>query len=75
MLLGMVLDVTPGNLDGIPLGGFAVVKLLNEDGKVCYVAAATAGGMTSVECLGLAEWAVLKLKHGLTAEFGDGEEE
>jgi hypothetical protein len=74
-LLGLPLDLPEGDdLGGTPLCGFLVVKMLNGEGKICFAAAATEG-ITSVECLGLARWAVLKLEHGLTAEFGEDEED
>jgi hypothetical protein len=48
-----------------PLCGLVIVKALDEDGEVVYLTAAT-DGLKSVECLGMAEYAVLRLKHGLT---------
>jgi hypothetical protein len=71
-LLGLPLDTDGSVLDGTPLCGFLVVKMLDDEGEVCFAAVATEG-FTSVECLGLARWAVLKLEHGLTAEFGEAE--
>lgn len=65
-VLGMPLDVGEG--DGIatcqPLSGFVVVKALGEDGEIRYLTAAT-DGLKSVECLGMARYAVLRLEHGL----------
>lgn len=73
VLLGLPLDIGEDSLEGTPLCGFLVVKMLNDEGQVCFTAVATEG-ITSVECLGLARWAVLKLEHGLTAEFGEDDE-
>lgn len=69
MILGMPLDVTED--DGIascqPLSGFVMVKALGADGEIRYLTAAT-DGLKSVECLGMARYAVLKLEHGLMRE-------
>jgi hypothetical protein len=51
-----------------PLCGLVVVKALNGTGEVCYLTAATEG-LKSVECLGMARYAVLKLERGLTREL------
>lgn len=51
-----------------PLCGFAVVKGLNEDGEVCYATVATQG-LKSIECLGMAEYAILRLKQGLIRDI------
>lgn len=73
-LLGLPLDLPDGPLDpGLtPLCGFIVVKALNGEGEVTYFSAGT-NGLTSIECLGMARWSVLKLEHGLSAEFEEGE--
>lgn len=73
-VLGMPLDV--GEDDTIttvqPLGAFTVVKALDEDGDVVYCTAATEG-LPSVECLGMAEYAAMKLRTGMAARMaGDG---
>lgn len=68
-LLGMPLDQDEPFAPGLtPVSGFLVVKVLNDEGKVSYLSAAT-DGLTSVEALGMARWAVLKLECGLAAEF------
>ena len=71
-ILGMPLNVEAG--DGIaacqPICGLVVVKALDEDGEVCYFTAAT-DGLKSVECLGMARYAVLRLERGLTEDFSD----
>lgn len=65
-ILGMQLDAAED--DDIttcqPLSGFVVVKALDSDGEVRYLTAAT-DGLKSVECLGMARYAVLRLEHGL----------
>ena len=73
-LLGLSLDLPEGDcLEGLtPLCGFFVAKVLNEEGEVSYVSVGT-DSLTSVECLGMARWAVLKLERGLTAEFEEDE--
>jgi hypothetical protein len=72
-VLGMSLDV--GDDDPIasiqPLDGMVVVKGLDPDGDVVYCTAATKG-LQSVECLGMAEYAVLRLKRGIASRL-DGE--
>jgi hypothetical protein len=71
-ILGMPLDVEAG--DGIaacqPICGLVVVKALDEDGEVRYFTAAT-DGLKSVEAIGMARLAVLKLERGLTEDFSD----
>ena len=47
-----------------PLEGVTVIKGLNEDGDAAYYVRATES-LTTVECLGMAQLAVLKLKRGL----------
>lgn len=70
-MLGLDLDLEEGAWNGLtPLDGFVAVKALSEDGKICYVMAATKG-LKSVECLGMARYAMLKLEHGLIAELGE----
>jgi hypothetical protein len=65
-VLGMDLDI--GVNDPIataqPLAAFIVVKVLKADGHEDYLTAATAG-LHAVECLGMADSAVEKLKHAL----------
>ena len=72
-LLGMPLDVAEDDEMTAcqPLSGFAVVKALGSDGEVRYLTAAT-DGLKSVECLGMAEYAALKLRRGLARDM-DGE--
>jgi hypothetical protein len=76
LILGMPLDVSAG--DAItsvqPLCGFIVVKGLDEDGEVVYCTAATEG-LQSVECLGMAEYAVLKLKRGIARRIDEDRNE
>jgi hypothetical protein len=71
-ILGMPLDVDDD--DAItscqPVSGFAVIKALDENGEVCYLTAAT-DGLKSVECLGMVEYAALKLRHGLAEGLAD----
>lgn len=73
-ILGMPLEV--GVDDDIhtvqPICGFVVIKALDEDGDVRYLTGAT-DGLQSVECLGMAEYAVLKLRHGLERRL-DGDD-
>jgi hypothetical protein len=66
-ILGMSLDVEDDDeiVTCQPVVGFVVVKALDGEGKIVYLAAATEG-LKSVECLGMARFAVLKLEHGLT---------
>jgi hypothetical protein len=74
LILGMPLDVS--DEDSIvsvqPLCGFVVIKGLDEDGEVGYYTAATEG-LLSVECLGMAEYAMLKLRHGITRRLDEDE--
>jgi hypothetical protein len=72
-ILGMPLDLAEDSaIAGCqPLCGFVVVKALDEDGDVCYLTAAT-HDLESVECLGMAEYAALKLRRGLARRL-DGE--
>lgn len=65
-ILGMPLDLADDDpiLAVTPLCGFTVIKGLDSDGDVCYYTAATPG-LTSVECLGMAHLAVLKLQGSL----------
>lgn len=73
-VLGMTLNT--GEDDPIttaqPLAAVIVVKVLDEDGDLCYLTGAT-DGLTTVECLGMTEFAVLKLKHALRRRFGGNE--
>lgn len=70
-VLGMDLDT--GASDPIttaqPLAAFIVVKVLNANGREEYLTAATAG-LHPVECLGMADFAVEKLKHALKRKWG-----
>ena len=74
LILGMPLDVADDDLIATaqPLSGFVMVKALDSDGDLLYLTAATEG-LTSVECLGMAEYAALKLRHGL-AERLEGDD-
>jgi len=74
-ILGMPLDLSENSAIAVcqPLCGFVVIKALDEDGDICYLTAATAD-LQSVECLGMAEYAVLKLKRGLARQLGDEDE-
>lgn len=75
-VLGLPLDVAGD--DPIractPLGGLVVAKALGADGEIGYYTAAT-DGVTSVECLGMAELAALKLRRSFAREMAEGEEE
>ena len=72
-VFGMSLDVDEDDpiVTCQPLAAFVAVKALNGDGEVCYLTAAT-DGLKSVECLGMARYAVLRLEHGLTRGEEDG---
>lgn len=74
-ILGMPLDVAEDDplSTETPLCGLVVVKALTGDGQVSYRTAATEG-LKSVEALGMARYAVLKLERGLTRELDDDEE-
>jgi hypothetical protein len=71
-VLGMALDA--GEDDPIrtaqPLFALVIVKALDGDGDLVYLTAATEG-LQTVECLGMAEYAALRLRHGLTARLDD----
>lgn len=71
-IFGLPLDVDASDLIArcTPLCGFVVIKALDDEGEVGYFTAAT-HGLKSVECLGMAEFAVLKLQHGLTSRMND----
>jgi hypothetical protein len=71
-ILGMPLDVADDDLIASlqPLCGMLIVKGLDEQGNVCYATAAT-GALSTVECLGMARYAVLKLERALTRDLGD----
>lgn len=66
LILGMPLDAAEDDLIATaqPLCGLVIVKALDAGGEVVYLTAATEG-LKTVECLGMAEYAVLRLKHGL----------
>jgi hypothetical protein len=74
-ILGMPLDVNEDDAIATcqPVSGFVVVKALGGDGEIRYLTAAT-DGLKSVECLGMAEYAALKLRHGLARDM-DGEDD
>lgn len=65
-VLGMDLDI--GVNDPIataqPLAAFVVVRALDEAGELVYLTGATAG-LPTVDCLGMADYAIEKLKHAL----------
>lgn len=69
-VLGMELDT--GVNDPIttaqPLAAFVVVKALDTDGNLCYFTGATEG-LPTVECLGMADFAVEKLRHAVRKRF------
>ena len=71
-VLGMPLDV--GENDWLatcqPLSAFVVVKAIDEDGDLRYLTAATPG-LHSIECLGMAEYAALRLREGLAGRTRD----
>lgn len=70
-ILGMPLDAGEDNAitTAQPLCGFVVVKSLDEDGEVVYLTGATEG-LSSVECLGMAEYAALRLRTGIARRMG-----
>lgn len=72
LILGLPLDAAEDDqiADITPLCALVVVKGLDEDGHVVYCTGAT-DGLKSVECLGMAEYAVLKLKRGLARELDE----
>jgi hypothetical protein len=53
-----------------PLSALVVVKALDGDGDLVYLTGATEG-LQTVECLGMAEYAALRLRHGLTSRLAD----
>jgi hypothetical protein len=68
-ILGMPLDVDADDAIATcqPVCGFVVVKALDDDGQIRYLTAAT-DGLKSVECLGMARYAVLRLECSLMDE-------
>lgn len=70
-VLGMALDISDGDpiASCQPLSALVVVKALDAAGDVAYYTAAS-DGLKSVECLGMAEYAALKLRRGLAADMG-----
>ena len=75
LVLGMSLDAAEDDpiRRAQPLSAFVVVKALDDDGEIMYLAGATEG-LNSVECLGMAELAVIKLKAGLERRHcGEGD--
>jgi len=71
-VLGMALDAGEDDLirSAQPLSALVVVKALCGD-AIVYLTAATEG-LQSVECLGMAEYAALRLRHGLTPREAGG---
>jgi hypothetical protein len=71
-VLGMPLDVGEGDVitTAQPLSALVVVKALDEDGDIVYLTGATEG-LQSVECLGMAEYAALRLRRGLRSRLPD----
>jgi hypothetical protein len=65
-VLGMELIVSEDSLINTcqALNAFVVVKALSQDGEVVYLTAATSN-LHTVECLGMAEFAALRLRKGL----------
>jgi hypothetical protein len=70
-VLGLPLDIEDGErLQGLtPLSALVVVKALNDQAQVCYVSAA-AGGLTSVEALGMADAVTAKLRDAAAEDLG-----
>lgn len=64
-VLGMPLSLPPDAAGIQPLCAFVVVKAIDADGDICYVTSAT-DSLTLVECIGMAEYAMVKLKNALT---------
>jgi len=75
-LLGMPLAAKDDDpiLAATPLCGFIVIKALDKGGEVDYYTAAT-DGLTTVECLGMAEYAALKLRRALERRMDDEAED
>lgn len=71
-VLGIPLDVGGDDLitELQPVNALVVVKGLDEDGDVCYATAATEG-LSAIECLGMAEYAALKLRTGMASRMRD----
>jgi hypothetical protein len=72
IVLGMPLYVHDDDpiVTAQPISALVVVKALDEDGNVVYLTGATAG-LLSVECLGMAEYAILKLRNGIITDLDD----
>lgn len=70
-VLGMRLDVGDDNaiVAAQPISAVVIVKAFGEDGDVVYLTE----GLHSVECLGMAEYASVRLKAAL-AQRHDGDE-
>lgn len=66
------LPIEGGEDIGRPLAALVVVKSFDEDSSVgvCYQVRATEG-LSTVECLGMAELAVLRLKEALSSGAED----
>ena len=66
------LPIEGGEDIGHPLAALVIVKSFDEDSEngVCYQVRATEG-LSSVECLGMAELAVLRLKEALSGGEDD----
>jgi hypothetical protein len=66
------LPIEGGEHIGQPLAALVVVKSFDEDSEVgvSYQVRATSG-LTTVECLGMAELAVLKLRNALSGGSDD----
>jgi len=75
-IFGLPLDVkdTDRIITCTPLAGFVVLKALDKEGEIVYLGGAT-DGLKSIECLGMARYAVLRLEHGLLQELEEEDEE
>jgi hypothetical protein len=73
-VLGMPLEMASDD-DQIsqPLAAIVVVKCLNADGSIGYRSRATTGVQT-VEALGMARYAVLKLEQAILQRGGDDDD-
>jgi hypothetical protein len=71
-ILGMALEAGEGDpiCTAQPLCGMVVVKALDEHGDLVYLTGATEG-LTSVECLGMARFAAVKLEAVLGRRLGN----
>jgi hypothetical protein len=75
-ILGMPLDADGDDALwlGTPLEAVVIVKMLNGNGDIAYVASATAG-LKDVEALGMLHYARLRMETGMTARMADEQEE